>query len=84
MKIVTHKYMKQGQAWFIPPSKARRVGASELTFKLPGSKNEWNWVETASAASEIRCYADQAVLIDRPDLCIQYTTISSTADAIPA
>lgn len=85
VKIVTHRGMKQGQAWFIPPSYARRIGASELTFKLPGSPNEWNWLENnAAAQSEIRCYSDQAVLIDRPDLCVQYTTIASTADAIPA
>ena len=85
VKLVTHPFMKQGQAWFIPTEYAKRVGSRELSFKLPGNPNEWFFKEVdGAAASEIRCYGDQAPLIERPNLCVKYTGIASTGDNVPS
>ena len=85
VELVVHKFMKQGQAWFITPEHADRIGSRDVSFKLPGDPNEWFFSESATtAASEIRCYGDQAILITRPNLCVNFTSISSTGDAVPA
>ena len=84
IKLSTHRFMKQGLAMAIPTQYAKRVGACDLSFKLPGSKNDWFWQElAANAGSQIRCYSDQAVVIEKPNHAVLLTGIASRADVVP-
>lgn len=85
VKIVRHPFAKQAQAWFLPNDVCERVGAQELSFKSPGSPNDWHLVEVAdTTATEIRIYGDFAPLIHQPNVCVQYNGIASTADRLPS
>jgi len=85
IKIKTHRYLKQGIAAFIPTQYCERVGAQDLSFSVPGNKNQWFWRELDGfAGSQIRLYGDQAVLNTQPNKSVLFTGISSTSDAIPA
>lgn len=85
IKLVTHRYMKQGIAMCIPTQYCERVGAQDLSFSVPGNKNEWFWQEqAANAGSLIRVYGDQAVLIAKPNHAVLISGIQSTSDVIPS
>ena len=85
LSLIKHRYMKQGLAMAIPTQHCSRVGSTDLTFSVPGNKNEWFWRELdANFGSEIRLYSDQAVVIEKPDYCTLFTGIQSTSDTIPA
>jgi hypothetical protein len=69
----------------IPVQYASRVGSTDLTFSVPGNKNEWFWRELDSSfGSEIRLYSDQAIVLEKPDYAVLFTGIQSTSDVIPA
>jgi len=83
--IITHQYIKQGLAFSLPKGKVKRVGSTDLTFSAPGSKNEFFYSEVPDAmAFELRCYYDQAVVIEVPYHAVMYTGISNTADQSPS
>lgn len=85
LSLKKHKLMKQGIAMAIPVQHASRVGSTDLTFSVPGNKNEWFWRELdANFGSEIRLYSDQAVVLEKPDYAVLFTGITSTSDIIPA
>ena len=85
IRILNYKYMKQGIAMALPVQHAARVGSTDLTFSVPGNKNEWFWRELDSSfGSEIRLYSDQAVVLEKPDYAVLFTGIASTSDVTPA
>ncbi len=85
LRLIKHRYMKQGIAMALPVQHAARVGSTDLTFSVPGNKNEWFWRELdANFGSEIRLYSDQAVVLEKPDYAVLFTGIASTSDVIPA
>lgn len=82
--IAIHKYMKQGIAMFLPNGKVKRVGATDLTFSLPGT-NEWFYVELPSnAGGQMRIYSHQAIIIECPYHAVIFTGITNNADSSPA
>lgn len=83
--IKTHRFMKQGLAMAVPVQRAKRVGSTDLTFSAPGSKNEWFFRELESKMGcQVRCYSDQAVVLETPNHATLYTGIVSTSDVVPA
>jgi hypothetical protein len=82
--VQIHEYMKQGIAMFLSQGKVRRVGATDLTFRL-GMSKEWFWKELDSAAgSQMRIYSHQAPVIEVPYHCAIVTSIESDGDTAPA
>ena len=85
IKIKVHRYMKQGIAMAIPTKDAYRVGSTDITFRAPGSKNEWFYRELdAAMGCQVRCYGDQGIIHEKPYHCTLFTSISSTSDVVPA
>ncbi len=83
--IKPHRYMKQGIALALPVEQCKRVGSTDLTFRAPGSKNEWFFRELdTKMGCQIRCYSDQAIIIEKPFHAVQFTGVASTADIVPA
>lgn len=80
VKIEIHAsiYVKEGEAFIFPPKRAKRIGATDITFRLPGrTQQEDFFTELASAAGyELRSYTDQALFIDTPARCVKITNIS--------
>jgi len=85
IKIKVHRYMKQGIAMAIPVADANRVGSTDITFRAPGSKNEWFYRELdTQMGCQVRCYSDQGVIHEKPYHCTLFTSISSTSDVLPS
>jgi hypothetical protein len=82
--VQIHEYMKQGIAMFLAKGVTRRIGATDLTFRL-GMSREWFWKELDSAAgSQMRIYSHQAPVIEIPYHCAIVTSIESDGDTAPA
>lgn len=85
IEIKAHKFMKQGIAMALPMSTVKRVGSTDVTFRAPGTKNDWFYTELQSNMGfRVKCYQDQAVVCEIPYHCTLFTGISNTSDVIPA
>lgn len=85
IEVKSHKYMKQGIAMALPMETIKRVGSTDITFRAPGTKNDWFYVELQSNMGfRVKCYQDQAIIAETPYHCTLYTGISNSSDVIPA
>lgn len=76
IEVHSHLYMKEGEAFALPVSKCRRVGAQDISFKTPGGRNDEIFRHlTDRAGYELRAYTDQALLIEKPANCVKFTNI---------
>ena len=84
--IKTYRYLKQGIAIALPKSGVHRIGSTDITFSLPGSRgNEFFYQELPTKlGASIRGYTDQAVVLEQPFHAAIFTGVASTADAVPA
>lgn len=84
--IKTYRYMKQGIAVALPKHGVHRIGSTDITFSLPGSKgNEFFYQELANKlGASIRGYTDQAVVLEQPFHALLLTGVASSADAQPS
>lgn len=84
IKVQIHRLMKQGVAMFVPVEKVKRVGATDLTFALPGT-NQWFYQELpGNAGAQLRIYSNQAIVIECPYHAGIITNIVNEADVTPA
>ena len=80
-----HKFLKQSIAIGTPTKKCFRVGSRDISYELPGNPNKMFWTESGTtAASSIRNYADQAVIVENLSHLLLFTGIQNSSDAVPA
>ena len=84
--IKTYRYLKQGISFALPKSGVHRIGSTDITFGLPGSKgNEFFYQELSSKlGASIRGYTDQAVVLEKPFHAVLFTGVQSAADVTPS
>lgn len=77
IEIHTSIYVKEGEAFIFPLRRLKRIGAIDVSFKMPGrSQQEDFFVELQSQAGyELRCYTDQALFCDSPAKMVKITSI---------
>jgi hypothetical protein len=76
--VVTIKssiYIKEGFAFLIAPKLWKRVGATDLTFRLPDRGDEFFRHLADSAGYELRCYLNNALFSKAPGKAILLTGI---------
>lgn len=62
IEIVPCLHVKEKEAFVINPADFKRIGGSEVTFKIPGKDGEEFFTQLAeNAGYDIRCYTDQAL-----------------------
>jgi hypothetical protein len=66
LEIEPSIYVKQGYAYLLYLEDWCRVGSTDLTFKLPGSNEEFFRQVENAAALELRLFSDQAVFSSSP------------------
>lgn len=66
LEIEPSIYVKQGYAYLLYLEDWSRVGSTDLTFKLPGSNEEFFRQTENSAALELRLFSDQALFCASP------------------
>ncbi len=59
-------YVKQGDAFIVDPKVLMRIGSSDVTFKVPGTKEEFLRQSDTTTALELRCWTDQAIFTPAP------------------
>jgi hypothetical protein len=77
VKVEPHLMVKDGEAFFIPLKRLRRIGATDITFNTPGFEDEIFLQLQANAGVELRCYANQALFVERPGFCVKFTGIAA-------
>jgi hypothetical protein len=84
INVTLHRYMKQGNAFFIAKNVMKRVGSTDLTFDLDGT-NKWFYQEMPyNAGCSIRIFSNQAPILESPWHCGILTGIASNADVASA
>jgi hypothetical protein len=73
--IKKSNFVKRGEAFAIPLSRARRIGASDITFNNPGNGDKFFLELANSAGYELRSYSNQAIFIETPAHCVKFTNI---------
>jgi hypothetical protein len=66
LEIEPSIYVKQGYAYMLYLEDWSRIGSTDLTFKLPGSNEEFFRQTENSAALELRLFSDQALFCASP------------------
>jgi len=66
IEIISSNYVKEGYAYLMAPKHFMRIGATELTFKVPGRDEEFFLQLQSQAGYELRCYTDQALFCKAP------------------
>lgn len=66
IEIMPHLYVKDGDGYAFPKSALKRVGATDVTFNLPGRGDEFFLHVPDAAGFELRCYSNQALFSPTP------------------
>lgn len=77
--IVSSIYCKEGEAFLFPPKLLKRIGAMDISFKMPGRPQEEFFLELQSNAGyELRAYTDQTLFAEAPAKLVKiYNIVSS-------
>jgi hypothetical protein len=86
LRIRNHQFLKQGLSFGIPTQACQRVGSTDLTFSLPGTKkNEFFESEISDKnGKELRLYSDHGLLVEKPWHMIEFTGVVNSGDATPS
>lgn len=76
VEILPHPLVKQGTALMIAEDSIHRVGATDVTFAMPGSGQAMEVHVTDSTALEIRSMSDQGIYSETPAQCVLLTGIT--------
>ncbi len=75
--VYAHKYVKEGEAYCLPTSRAVRIGSSDVSFKMPGMDDSMMFTPlSANAGFFFRIYSQQSLFIETPAKCIKFTSIT--------
>ena len=75
IEITPHKYMPEGRALAFPKSQCKRLGSTDVTFKAPGTQDEFFYQLPSNAGVGIRCYTMFAPFCNTPARCVLVTNI---------
>jgi len=77
MRIHSHPFVKEGEAFVLPLKRAKRIGASEITFTLDSKYGEGMIFRQldGQAGFEYRLYSNQTMFIETPAKCVKVTGI---------
>lgn len=78
IELVPHPMVKAGEAFLLDLDQMKRVGSTDVTFKLPGVEGQdphFFRELSDNAGFELRCYYDQALISTRPAAHTKITNI---------
>lgn len=76
VEILPHPLVKQGHAMMLAEESIHRVGATDVTFSLPGQGEPMTVQVTDYSAIELRSMSDQGIYSDTPAQCVLLTNIT--------
>lgn len=75
IEIISHPFVKEGDAFILPLSQVKRTGSSDITMGLPGWP-DFVFNQTSTNVWEARLYSDQAPVILKPAQCVKLSGIT--------
>lgn len=78
LNIVPHPMVKEGEGFVVPFKRIKRVGSQDFSFQTPGRKGEMFLHVPDSNAYELRLYAAQQIVCEKP---AQLTKIHSIVNS---
>lgn len=80
VELVPHPMVKEGESFVLPVARAKRIGATDITFKVPGDPDDKVFIHlSGNAGFELRSYTDQAIFVDSPAKLVKITGIVNSA-----
>lgn len=77
VEIIPHTYIKEGFAYGLILDEFEKVGSTDVTFKMPGSGDEFFRPLENASGFELRCYADWAIFCHKPNKQLLFTGITN-------
>jgi hypothetical protein len=80
IEIISHPMVKQGEAFALPLDIVQRVGSTDVAFRGEGplGQEDYFFQNTSTNGWTIRCYTDQAIMIEAPAWCVKFINIVNT------
>lgn len=78
INVMIHPMIREGEAIAAPLKKAERIGASDLSFKVPGFGDEMFHNLPDQTGVEARLYSEQSIFLPCPAKCVLFTGISNS------
>jgi hypothetical protein len=79
IEVVPHTMIKEGEAFIVPMDRFKKIGATDVTFQVPGrGQDEFFKHMEAKAGYELRAYANLALFCEGPGLCTKVINIVNT------
>jgi hypothetical protein len=76
VEILPHPLVRDGSAMLLNESSIQRIGATDITFAMPGSDSKMEVHVTDTNAIEMRSMSDQAIFSEAPATCVLMTSLS--------
>lgn len=77
--MIQHRYVKGGDAFGFPKDKMMRIGATDVTFRLPGAEPDRVFLHIPDKAGyELRARTEQALFCETPAQMIYFSGIVNT------
>lgn len=80
VEIISHPFVKQGEAFAIVLDEIQRVGSADMQFRGQGPEDqiEYLFQNTSTNGWTARMYSDTAIMIEAPAHCVKFTNITNT------
>lgn len=75
IEVVSHGFVKEGEAFILPMKRLKRIGAQDVSFKTPGRGDEIFLQLPSNAGYELRLYTHQAVFCESPAKLVKINNI---------
>lgn len=76
LEIVSHPFVKQGEAFIVPLEEAVRIGATEVTFNIPGQDDGSYFTPMENNMGFFyKSYSNQALIINTPAKAVKIINI---------
>jgi len=76
VEIVRHPFLAWGEAMILPESDISRIGTSDVTFGIPGMKDDLFVLVPGTNTVEFQVFSDQAPVIKKPNFSAYITGIT--------
>lgn len=77
VEVHAHLLCKDGDCFIVPTAKLKRIGSTEVTFKNPGSNEDFFMPLADNDGYSLRCRCDQALFLETPARAVYISGFSN-------